>query len=82
MIVKYLGESNSLTFINGKLYTVIGKENELYRIIDETGEDYLYSLNNFVMLELKRFTFKQIKTQQFRYKIRYVLRKPNDETLY
>lgn len=78
MIVKYLGESDSLKFIKGKLYTITGKENELYRIIDETGEDYLYSINNFKMIELKRFTSKKIKTQQFRVKIRCILRKSNN----
>ncbi len=47
MKVKYLGESDSLMLLNGKIYEVIAVEQEpaggdWYRIIDETGEDYLY----------------------------------------
>lgn len=43
MKVKYIGESfgvDSLT--NGKIYEAT-KENGLYRVIDDSGEDYLYS---------------------------------------
>ena len=42
MKVKFHGESDPLTFIDGKVYDVIGIEDGWYRIIDETGEDYLY----------------------------------------
>lgn len=45
MKVKYIGESDPLYFINGKEYEVLGKEKELYRIVDETGEDYLYDIS-------------------------------------
>ena len=47
MTVKFLGESDPLYFINGREYEVLGAENGLYRITDETGEDYLYSLEEF-----------------------------------
>jgi len=53
MKVMYLGVSNPLRFINGKIYEVIGEEKGRYRIIDETGEDYLYSLKNFRRLDNK-----------------------------
>lgn len=42
MKVKYVGETNLATFIKNKTYEVISIENEWYRIIDETNEDYLY----------------------------------------
>lgn len=46
MRVKYIGESfgvDSLT--NGKIYEAT-EENGLYRVIDDSGEDYLYSAEN------------------------------------
>lgn len=42
MKVKYHGESDPIYFLDGKIYEVIGIEGDWYRIIDETGEDYLY----------------------------------------
>lgn len=50
MKVKYLGESG-LSLTNGKIYTVIAIEKEWYRIIDNTGEDYLYSPDEFSVVE-------------------------------
>ncbi len=51
MKVKYLGESDKSTLIKNKIYDVISTEGngvfKSYRIIDETGEDYLYSIENF-----------------------------------
>lgn len=44
MKVKYVGKSfgvESLT--NGKIYECLGIETGLIRIIDDSGEDYLYS---------------------------------------
>ena len=49
--VRYTGESDPLYFIHGKEYTVIGEEMGMYRIVDETGEDYLYDLDEFVVVE-------------------------------
>lgn len=40
--VKFMGKSDPLTLLNGKIYNVISIEKGWYRIIDETGEDYLY----------------------------------------
>ena len=42
IIVKYLGKTDPVTLVNGKLYEVISIERDWFRIIDETGEDYLY----------------------------------------
>ena len=49
--VRYTGESDPLYFIHGKEYAVIGEEMGMYRIVDETGEDYLYDLDEFVVVE-------------------------------
>ena len=52
MKVRYIGESDPLYFINGKVYEVIGKDHDMFRIVDETGEDYLYDLDeNFEIVE-------------------------------
>lgn len=45
MKVKFMGESDPLYFINGKEYEVLGTEDGMYRIVDETGDDYLYDLD-------------------------------------
>lgn len=52
MRVKYLGESDPLYLLNGKIYDVISVESEhWYRIVDETGEDYLYDMGDFDIVE-------------------------------
>ena len=46
MKLKYVGESfgiDSLT--DGKIYDAI-EEDGMYRVIDDSGEDYLYSMTN------------------------------------
>lgn len=40
--VQFIGETNPLALINGKVYAVLSTEKKWYRIVDETGEDYLY----------------------------------------
>jgi len=50
MKVKYIGETDySLT--NGKEYEVIGIEKGLYRITDNSGEDYLFYPEEFKIVE-------------------------------
>lgn len=51
MKVKYLGESDPLELINGKVYDVISVEKDWYRLVDETGEDYLYPPQAFEVVE-------------------------------
>lgn len=44
MKLKYIGESfgvDSLT--DGKIYEATVEDNDFYRVIDDSGEDYLYS---------------------------------------
>lgn len=50
MIVKYIGETDySLT--NGKEYEVLGIEEGYYRIMDNSGEDYLFAPEDFEIIE-------------------------------
>lgn len=56
MTVKYLGESDPLSLLKDKEYEVIsiekGPNNEdWYRIIDETEEDYLYHSLEFEIID-------------------------------
>lgn len=50
MKVKYTGKSD-VSLTNGKLYKVIAIEDSWYRIIDNTDEDYLFSPDEFVVVE-------------------------------
>ena len=44
MKVKYIGKSFGVEGLtNGKIYKCIGIEEDMLRIIDDSGEDYLYS---------------------------------------
>ena len=51
MKVKYLGESDPLGLINGKVYEALSIEYGYYRIVDETGEDFLYDSDSFEVVE-------------------------------
>ncbi len=47
MKARYVGESfgiDSLT--NGKIYEILKDDHGMYRVIDDSGEDYLYSKDN------------------------------------
>ena len=52
MKVKYIGKiSDPLELISGKVYKCLGREFDRYRVIDETGEDYLYPVEEFEIVE-------------------------------
>lgn len=52
MKVKYIGKiSDPLELINGKVYECLGVEQNWYRVIDETQEDYLYPPDEFEVVE-------------------------------
>lgn len=52
MKVKYVGlEVDPLGVISVRIYDCLGIEKEGYRIIDETGEDYLYPPKDFEIIE-------------------------------
>jgi len=45
----YTGISSPMKCIYGKRYEILGVEdNNTYRVIDESGEDYLYSMQHFI----------------------------------
>ena len=50
MFVKFHGESDPIFFVDGKDYEVLSIEAGMYRIVDETGEDYLYGTENFEII--------------------------------
>lgn len=50
MKVRYINESD-VSLTNGKIYEVIAEEKGLYRIIDNTEEDYLFYPEEFEIVE-------------------------------
>lgn len=51
MKVKWLGKTDELGLINGKEYDVLSVEKDWFRIVDESGEDYLYPPEKFEVTE-------------------------------
>ena len=51
MKVRYHGRSSPIYFIDGNVYEVVGKQLECWRIIDETGDDYLYDPDMLEVVE-------------------------------
>lgn len=51
MKVRWIGETDFLVATHGKIYTVLSIEKDWYRIIDDSGEDYLYPPNLFEIVE-------------------------------
>lgn len=51
MKVKYLGKTEFLVLTNGKIYDVMSVERGHFRIVDDSGEDYLYPSQYFEMIE-------------------------------
>nr|DAL99460.1 MAG TPA: hypothetical protein [Caudoviricetes sp.] len=51
MKVKFIGQGSPLSLLNGKEYAVESVECGWYRIVDETGEDYLYPPQSFEVVE-------------------------------
>lgn len=47
----YIGITDPLSLTNGKEYEVLSIERGWYRIVDNTGEDYLYPSGMFVVLQ-------------------------------
>ena len=52
MKVKWLGKTDFLMLTHGKIYDVISAEKGWYRIIDDSGEDYLYPPGKFEIISL------------------------------
>ncbi len=51
MKVKYLGKTEFLVLTNGKIYNVLSVERGYYRVVDDSGEDYLYPPEYFEIVE-------------------------------
>lgn len=51
MKVRWLGKTSSLMLTHGKVYTVLSIEKDWYRIIDDSGEDYLYPPELFEIMK-------------------------------
>lgn len=49
--IKYKNETISLCLTKNKIYEVISVENGWYRIVDDSGEDYLYPPEQFEIVE-------------------------------
>lgn len=49
--VKYIGQTTPLELTNGGVYTVLSVEKNWYRIIDDSGEDYLYPPDAFQIID-------------------------------
>ena len=46
MKLKYGGETfGAVSLTNGEIYEAV-EENGMYRVVDDSGEDYLYSMTN------------------------------------
>ena len=50
MKVKYKGKTD-ISLTNGKVYDVLSVENGWYRIVDDTEEDYLFSPEDFDIVQ-------------------------------
>ena len=53
MKVKYLGETKSFMLTRNRIYDVLNTEKGWYRIVDDSGEDYLYPPELFQIVEEK-----------------------------
>ncbi len=53
MKVRFIGETDPIYMINGKIYEVLSIEKGWFRIIDEEGEDYLYPPELFQVVDEK-----------------------------
>ena len=49
--VRFIGETDPVYMINGKIYDVISVEKTWYRILDEEAEDYLYPPEIFEVVD-------------------------------
>lgn len=47
MKAKYIGKTESHTLDNGKIYEILSVDQAWYRVIDKSGEDYLYPAEVF-----------------------------------
>ena len=51
MKVRFLGETSFLELTHDKVYDVLSIEKGWYRVIDDSGEDYLYPPEDIEVIE-------------------------------
>lgn len=51
MKVKWKGKTESFVLTHDKIYEVLTVEKKWYRIIDDSGDDYLYPPEQFEIIE-------------------------------
>ena len=51
MKVKFIGKTISLVLTKNKVYEVLSTEKGWYRIVDDSGEDYLYPPEQFEVVD-------------------------------
>ena len=51
MLVTWNGKTEPLVLTNGKTYEVISIEKGWYRLVDDSGEDYLYPPEKFSIVK-------------------------------
>ena len=59
MKVKYIGKTDKVCLINGKIYKCIGEEYGEYRIIDEEGYDEDEEIQGYLY---PKYLFEEVKT--------------------
>ena len=69
MKVKYIGKkSDPFIFIKNKVYDKLGEEHGYWRVVDETGEDYLYSPKAFEPLTDEQYEELMKRTEYQKHK--------------
>ena len=51
MKVKWKGKTEFLVLTHDKIYDVLSVEKDWYRVVDDSGDDYLYPTENFEIIE-------------------------------
>jgi hypothetical protein len=51
MKIKYMNDTISLCLTKNKIYKVLSIEKGWYRIVDDSGDDYLYPPENFAVVK-------------------------------
>lgn len=51
MKVRWKGETEFLVLTHDKIYMVLSVERGWYRLVDDSGDDYLYPPENFEIVE-------------------------------
>lgn len=51
MKVRYLGKGSPMTLTNNQIYEVQAVEGKFYQIVDDTGKEYLYLIDDSGLVE-------------------------------